>query len=268
MSTSHHANTTRGNYQREHPERSEGALDLFRLQQDAERRAGIRPRTIAEISAEKRQHGPTNLKQRVGAGLVDLTPRQLRRRGPRSRVALQLDQDALTERSPAVQAVLRDASSKLKSLPDKPAQIAFDLIGGGNRVLGNQYVDSILGGLASTGFSHARKQRALAVLIYVWRWVRFGTYECYKNAAELADLAELHPAHMSRTLKDLEDIGAIKQTRRGRVKIIVVTPEGLYCGAWERRDLVQGLYLLEVVHADSIVPSSVGEAPGDTGSPG
>jgi hypothetical protein len=173
-------------------------------------------------------------------------------------VALRLDQDALTEPDPEIKAVLRDASSKVKAIPDKPAQIAFDLLGGGNRMLGNQYVDSILSGLDGTGFSLARKQRDLAMLIRVWRWIRFGTYECFKNAAELAAEAGLDPAHMSETLKDLESIGAIRRVKRGRVKIIVVTPEGLYCGMLNRHDLIRGLYLMEVEHADSIVPPSVG----------
>ena len=62
---------------------------------------------------------------------------------------------------------------------------------------------------------------------------------------------------MSRTLKDLEVIGAIKRVKRRRVKIITVTPEGLYCGQIDRHDLVVGLYLMEVAHADSIVPPGV-----------
>jgi hypothetical protein len=69
--------------------------------------------------------------------LADLTRRQLQRRGPRSRLTLQLDQDALTERDPAVQAALREASGKPKAIPDRPLQTAFDFIGGGNRILGN-----------------------------------------------------------------------------------------------------------------------------------
>jgi hypothetical protein len=260
MSTSRYANSTKGKYQRRHPEYSQGDLDLFRLQQDLERRAGGRPRTIPEIAAGMPQHGSaaSGRDQRVRAALADLTTHQLRRRGPRGRVALRLDQDALTEPDPEIKAVLRDASSKVKAIPDKPAQIAFDLLGGGNRMLGNQYVDSILSGLDGTGFSLARKQRDLAMLIRVWRWIRFGTYECFKNAAELAAEAGLDPAHMSETLKDLESIGAIRRVKRGRVKIIVVTPEGLYCGMLNRHDLIRGLYLMEVEHADSIVPPSVG----------
>jgi hypothetical protein len=112
--------------------------------------------------------------------------------------------------------------------------------------------------LAARGFSLAGKHRALAVLIHIWRWVRFGTFECFKNAAELADGAELDTADLSRTLKDLELVCAIGRKKRGRIKIIVVTPEGLYCGKLDRHDLVLGLYLLGVKNADSIVPPSAG----------
>jgi 3-deoxy-D-arabino-heptulosonate 7-phosphate (DAHP) synthase class II len=96
------------------------ALALARLQQDAERRAGVTVRSIGEIIAG--QHA----RPRRAAAAKDLTVRQLRRRGRYDQAALLADQEALKERDPCRAEKAREASATLKALARRPEQTEFD----------------------------------------------------------------------------------------------------------------------------------------------
>ncbi|MBD0274956.1 MAG: ArsR family transcriptional regulator, partial [Acetobacteraceae bacterium] len=41
---------------------------------------------------------------------------------------------------------------------------------------------------------------------------------------------DIKPPHISASLKVLEEVGAIRRVKRGRTKVITVTPEGAYRG--------------------------------------
>ena len=68
-----------------------------------------------------------------------------------------------------------------------------------------------------------------------------------KTAAELADLLGVQPASMTRTLQLLESVGAITRIKRGRTKVITVTPEGAYRGDINRHAEAVDQYRAEVL---------------------
>lgn len=68
------------------------------------------------------------------------------------------------------------------------------------------------------------------MLSEVLRWLGWQTYECSRSAADIAQQTGLHPRVVSDALALLEQVGAITRVKRGRTKIITVTPEGAYRG--------------------------------------
>jgi predicted transcriptional regulator of viral defense system len=68
------------------------------------------------------------------------------------------------------------------------------------------------------------------VLAEVIRRLGWQTYECTHTAADIAQQMELHPMVVSDALGLLERVGAISRIKRGRKKVIIVTPEGAYRG--------------------------------------
>ena len=66
---------------------------------------------------------------------------------------------------------------------------------------------------------------------------------CTKTAADLCRLTGIAKPHMSVCLDLLERVGAIGRVKRGRVKLITVTPEGAFRGnvhAWRDGQLSAG----------------------------
>ncbi|MCB5946109.1 ArsR family transcriptional regulator, partial [Acidocella sp. KAb 2-4] len=68
-----------------------------------------------------------------------------------------------------------------------------------------------------------------------------------KVAADLAEMRGIDKAHMARTLALLERVGAISRVKRGRSKIIAVTPEGAFRGDLSRHGEAVARYSAEVV---------------------
>jgi DNA-binding transcriptional ArsR family regulator len=199
------------------------AIALARLQQDAERRAGVTVRSIGEIAAGQ------PARPRASAAAEDLTARQLRRRGRYGQAALLADQEALKEPDPERAEKARQASATLKELAERPAQTEFDFFMG-NVSVGHAFHDAVRDRLIATGSTPAERGAAHLVLAEVIRWLGWQSYECTRTAAEIAQQTGLHPMAVSEALALLERVGAIARVKRGRTKVITVTPEGAYRG--------------------------------------
>lgn len=219
-------------------------IALARQQQEASRRAGGAPRSLREILAGE------PARSRPVAPSEDLTTRQLRRRGRYGQAALLADQEALNEKDPSRATRAREAAFTLKELATRPAHLEFDLFRG-NVMTADQYHDAIRTRLMATDATPAERLSALAVLQEIKRWLGWQTFECTKNAADLCDLLLIDKGDMARILVLLEQIGAITRTKRGRTKIITVTPEGVFRGDLNQHADVMDRYKAEVVHLRS-----------------
>ena len=160
---------------------------------------------------------------------VSLTDRAMRKRGTYDQAALLLDQQALQERSPERAVLARQAAKMAKEL-SAAQQLEFDFFGGGNVSISFQYGFAVTTRLKETDRPISEINRAKAVLWEIVQSLGWQSYECTKTAADLSEITEIDKADMARTLQLLEDVGAIHRVKRGRVKIITVTPEGAFRG--------------------------------------
>jgi hypothetical protein len=215
-----------------------------RTLQEAQRRAGAPVLPLAVIvGSEAPRRGPA---RPTGANIEDLTSRALRRRGAYDQAALLLDQRALGEASPDRAELARQAARIAKDL-SASAQLEFDFFGGGNVSIAFQYHDAISARLRDSGESLAKQHQALAVLWTITRHLGWQSFECTKTAADLVELTGVDKAHMARCLDLLERIGAIGRVKRGRSKIITVTPEGAFRGNVHTHGETVERYRLEVI---------------------
>jgi DNA-binding transcriptional ArsR family regulator len=123
----------------------------------------------------------------------------------------------------------REVAAKLKELARRPVQTEFDFFGG-NVSVAHAYHDTVRDRLLASGATPAERTTAQAVLSEVLRWLGWQTYECTRSASDIAQQTGLDPAIVSTALALLESVGAITRVKRGRTKIITVTPEGAYRG--------------------------------------
>jgi hypothetical protein len=221
---------------------SETDLALARHQQEANRRAGAPPRSLGEILAGQLP------RPRPDAAPEDLTARQLRRRGRYGQAALLADQEALAETDELRAIQAREAALKLKELACGPGCIEFDIFRG-NVMTSDQYHDAIRARLLATKASPAERALALAVLQEIKRWMGWQVFTCTKTAIELGELLGFDKTTMSDTLALLEQIGAIGRVKRGRIKVITVTPEGAFRGKIDNHAEVVEHYRAEVAPA-------------------
>lgn len=201
-------------------------IEMAKATQEAQRRTGspVLPIGVLVGAVQRRpKHNPNPNKP---ANLTDVA---MRKRGTYDQAALLLDQQALQESSPERAAKAREAARAAKDL-SAAKQLEFDFFGGGNVSIAHQYQDAVTERLRNSGHSLARQHQALAVLWQITRHLGWQSYECAKTAADLCDLTGITPNNMSPILKILEDVGAIHRVKRGRVKIIAVTPEGAFRG--------------------------------------
>jgi len=216
-------------------------IDMARTTQEAQRRNGSPVQSIAVLV------GATQPRQRSNPNPpVDLTDRALRRRGAYDQAALLLDQQALRESSPERAARAREAALAAKEL-SASNQLEFDFFGGGNVSIAFQYQDAVTERLRNSGQTLARQHQALAVLWQITRHLAWQSYECTKTAADLCDLTGITPNNMSPILALLEEVGAIRRVKRGRVKIIAVTPEGAFRGNVNKHAEAVERYKLDVI---------------------
>lgn len=203
---------------------SQEDIELAKATQEAQRRNGVPVQSIAVLvgAAEPRQrHNPNPP--------TDLTDRALRRRGTYDQAALLLDQQALQESSPERAAMARELAQGAKEL-SASNQIEFDFFGGGNVSIAFQYQDAVTERLFETAKTPAQAKEAMSILWTICRNLGWQSYECTKTAADLCEITRTKPPHMADALKLLEQVGAIHRVKRGRVKIITVTPEGAFRG--------------------------------------
>lgn len=221
---------------------SETDLALARHQQEANRRAGAPLRSLGEILAGQLP------RPRPGAAPEDLSVRQLRRRGRYGQAALLADQQALVETDELRAIQAREAALKLKELAGGPDCIEFNIFRG-NVMTSDQYHDAIRTRLMATKATPAERATALAVLGEIKRWMGWQVFTCTKTAAELGDLLGFNKVTMSDTLALLEQIGAIGRVKRGRIKVITITPEGAFRGKIDSHPEVVEHYKAEVMPA-------------------
>jgi len=214
-------------------------LELAKITQDAQRKRGGRVQSLAEICGLAKPRGQT-------AQVVDITPKQLRRRGALGQAALLADQHALAERSPERAEQARLASQLLKQLA-QPYQFEFDFFGGGNVSIAHQYQDAVTERLFAAAATKAKALEAQAVLWQITRHLRWQSYVCDKTAADLCEITRTDKAQMARTLDLLEQVGAIRRVKKGRTKVITVTPEGAYRGDVNKHNEAVQRYHLEVI---------------------
>jgi hypothetical protein len=216
--------------------------------QKNQRAAGVTPLPIEQIvgASKPRVRIPHTTIDSPAQRMVDFTMKALRKRGVYEQAALLIDQHALLEKSPERAAMARQASEIVKDLA-LTTQFEFDFFGGGNVSLAFQYQDAISERLRNSGQTLARQQQAKAVLWDIVRHLSWQSYTCQKTAAELADVCGMRASHMSDTLDLLEQVGAIVRVKRGRTKIITVTPEGAFRGDVNNHGKVVERYRLEVI---------------------
>ena len=222
---------------------SQEDIDLARATQDAQRRIGAPIQSIGVIVGLVAPRARSI--HRAPNPPVSLTERALRRRGSYDQAALLLDQKALEEKDPERAVRARELAQGAKKL-GAVGQIEFDFFGG-NVSLAFQYQDAVSERLRNSGCSLAQQHQAKAVLWDIVRHLGWQSYECSKTAAELCEITQINAAHMARTLKLLEDVGAIRRVKRGRTKVITVTPEGAFRGNVNEHGRTVERYRLDVI---------------------
>lgn len=220
---------------------SQEDIELAKATQAAQRRTGGPVQSIAVLvgAAQPRQRSNPNPP-------TDLTDRALRRRGAYDQAALLADQQALQESSPERALKARQAATTLKEL-SASNQIEFDFFGGGNVSIAFQYQDAVTVRLSEKAATPAIRDRALATLWVILRNLQWQSYECSKSASDLCEVLGHDKADMARTLQLLEEVGAIHRVKRGRNKIITVTPEGAFRGNVNNHGQAVERYRLDVI---------------------
>jgi DNA-binding MarR family transcriptional regulator len=203
---------------------SQEDIEAAQITQAAQRRNGSPVQSIAVIVGAVQQRARHNPNPPVS-----LTDRAMRKRGTYDQAALLLDQQALKERSPERAVLARQAAKMAKDL-SAAQQLEFDFLGGGNVSIAFQYQDAVTERLFASAKTTAQAKEAMSILWTITRHLGWQTYECTKTAADLSKITRTDKAHMSRALDLLEQVGAIHRVKRGRVKIIAVTPEGAFRG--------------------------------------
>ena len=216
-------------------------IETAKVTQLAQRRTGSPVQSIGVIvgAAEQRQRTTPNPP-------ADLTARAMRKRGVYDQAALLLDQQALRENSPERAAMARKAALAAKEL-SVSNQIEFDFFGGGNVSIAFQYQDAVTERLFDAAPTTTKAKEALSILWTICRHLSWQSYECTKTAADLCDLTGITPNNMSPILALLEEVGAIRRVKRGRTKIIAVTPEGAFRGNVNKHAEAVERYKLDVI---------------------
>jgi len=220
---------------------SQEDIELAKATQEAQRRNGVPVQSIAVLvgAAEPRQrHNPNPP--------ADLTDRALRRRGTYDQAALLLDQQALQESSPERAAKARELAQGAKEL-SASNQIEFDFFGGGNVSIAFQYQDAVTERLFEAAPTTTKAKEAGMILWIICRHLSWQSYECTKSAADLCEITHTKPPNMASALKLLEEVGAIRRVKRGRNKIITVTPEGAFRGNVNNHAQAVERYRLDVI---------------------
>lgn len=220
-------------------------IEAAKEHQERQRKSGAPVLSIAAIVGVAGR----NLKPRPGSPAertIDFTRRALRKRGLLGQAALLADQAALGLTNPYEAEEVRAASAVLKKV-SKTVQLEFDFFRGGNMSIAFQYQDAVTERLRKAAPSLAKQHEALAVLWQICRHLGWQSYECSKTAADLCGFMGMKAPNMATALDLLEQVGAIRRVKRGRVKIITVTPEGAFRGDLNHHAEAVQRYKLEVI---------------------
>lgn len=219
---------------------SDEDIAIARLTQAAQKRTGAPVQPIGVIV------GAVKERRQNASQPVDMTERALRRRGTYDQAALLLDQQALQEKSPERAAKARELAQGAKDL-SASTQLEFDFFGGGNMSIAFQFQDAMTERLFSQAKTPAQAKEALTVLWTICRHLGWQSYECTRTAADLCAITRTDKSDMSRALNLLESIGAIRRVKKGRQKVITVTPEGAYRGNINNHAQAVERYKLDVI---------------------
>ena len=221
-------------------------IEAAKVTQIAQRRTGSPVQSIGVIV------GATQPRQKAAPNAtVDLTARAMRKRGTYDQAALLADQAALREHSPERAAKAREAAKSLKEL-SSAQQLEFDFFGGGNVSIAFQYQDAVTERLFAAAKTPAQAFHAQAVLWQITRNLGWQSYECTKTASDLCEIMRTDKGDMARALDLLEQVGAIQRVKRGRVKIITVTPEGAFRGNIHNHAQAVERYKLDVIDGGKV----------------
>ena len=220
---------------------SQEDIEIAKQTQAAQRRNGSPVQSIGVIVGAVQQRARHNPNPPV-----NLADRAMRKRGTYDQAALLADQAALQERSPERAMLARQASKTLKEL-SAAQQLEFDFFGGGNVSIAFQYQDAVTERLFEAAKTTAQAKEALSILWTICRHLGWQTYECTKTAADLCEITRTKAPNMADALKLLEQVGAIHRVKRGRVKIITVTPEGAFRGNVNNHAQAVERYKLDVI---------------------
>lgn len=224
---------------------SDEDIALARTHQERQRAAGAQVSSIAQIVGLAKWV-VTPEPESAAARTLDFTKRALRKRGLLGQAALLADQAALGIKNPYEAAEVRAASAVLKKV-SQTVQLEFDFFQGGNMSIAFQYQDAVTERLFATARTTAQAKEAQAILWQICRHLAWQSYECTKTAADLCEITRTDKARMARLLDLLEGVGAIRRIKRGRVKIITVTPEGAFRGDLNKHAETVQRYRLEVI---------------------
>ena len=216
-------------------------IEAAQITQEAQRRTGAPVQSIGVIvgaAKPRTRHNPNPP--------VSLTDRALRKRGTYDQAAMLLDQQALQESSPERAVIARQAAKLAKDL-SAAQQLEFDFFGGGNVSIAFQYQDAVTERLFDAAPTTTKAKEALSILWTICRHLSWQSYECTKTAADLCEVMRTDKAQMARALDLLEQVGAIRRMKRGRVKIITVTPEGAFRGNVNSHAQAVERYKLDVI---------------------
>jgi hypothetical protein len=204
-----------------------------------QRSGALRP--IADTMA-----GRKTLRSNAVSG--DRAERQLLRRGGEcGRASILLRKAASIDPNPESAAEKRALALRALGLAGEQPQLEFNFRDGGNFSIGYEFFDAITARLKAKGQTPCQRGEAIAMLVVIGRWIRWKSHECQKSLGGLAKYIGMGKGQAGRILQRLESVGAIKWVMRDRVKIIVVTPEGVLHAPFEERDAILAAYRADVL---------------------
>lgn len=222
---------------------SQADIDLARESQKAQKRAGAPILPIAVLVGVQKRRRKAESSVTNPDSLLE---RQLRKRGAYDQAALVLDRQALAERSPERAMNARNLAQGAKEL-SAAVQLEFDFLGGGNVSIAFQYQDAVTERLFEAAPTTTKAKEAMSILWTICRHLGWQSYECTKTASDLCEITRTKPSQMSKSLDLLESVGAISRIKRGRVKVITVTPEGAFRGNINNHGKAVERYKLDVI---------------------
>ena len=222
---------------------SQEDIDIARSTQDAQRRIGAPIQSLAVIVGAVAPR--LRSIARAPNPPVSLTERALRRRGSYDQAALLLDQKALEERNPERALRARELAQGAKEL-GAAGQIEFDFFGG-NVSIAFQYQDAVSERLRNSGCSLSQQHQAKAVLWDIVRPPRLANLRVHQDRCRaMRDHSDQRGSYGPYSQAP-RGRGRHRRVKRGRTKVITVTPEGAFRGNVNEHGKTVERYRLDVI---------------------